>query len=159
MSITNELREFIDSLAFHKDTRDMMRRIADRIDAEHGKAIERAYGEGVMSVPIALDESQWVKLPVDADGVPIHVGDELTNGEDLPARVWALMLAGDGWWCKSGESFILVAPSDLRHVKPDSWESIIEDTANFALDTQHTAGRISLEPFVERCRRLAGERG
>ena len=41
MSITDELREFAESLAFHRDTIDMMLRIADRIDAEHRAALEK----------------------------------------------------------------------------------------------------------------------
>ena len=57
--------------------------IADRIDAEHESACAEAYGNGVMSVPIALDESAWVKLPVDADGEYIRIGDvmEWSDGE------------------------------------------------------------------------------
>ena len=60
-------------------TDDELTAIADRIDAEHESACAEAYGNGVMSVPIALDESQWVKLPVDADGEPIHIGDVMEN--------------------------------------------------------------------------------
>lgn len=83
MSITNELRLFAADpytgwVPTDKQQADL-RAIADRIDAEHESACAEAYGNGVMSVPIALDESQWVKLPVDADGEPIHIGDVMDN--------------------------------------------------------------------------------
>ena len=76
MSITDELREWFDTYKIHWfGRRPEIEPMLDRIDAEHEGACAEAYGNGVMSVPIAIDESQWVKLPVDADGVPIHVGD------------------------------------------------------------------------------------
>jgi len=82
MSITDELRtggiyRFPSNRRVF--TEEELTAIADRIDAEHEAACAEAYGNGVMSVPIALDESQWVKLPVDADSVPIRVGDVMEN--------------------------------------------------------------------------------
>lgn len=59
-------------------------KIADRIDREH----ERMWRELTIDAEPVTDESMaehgWVKLPVDADGVPIHVGDVMewpTTGE------------------------------------------------------------------------------
>jgi len=78
MSITDELRKWAEKNEC-KSYCKLLTDIADRIDAEHESACCEAYGNGVMSVPIALDESQWVKLPVDADGVPIRVGDVMEN--------------------------------------------------------------------------------
>ena len=76
--ITDELREYAEAYE-GSATHASLDLIADRIDAEHESACAEAYGNGVMSVPIALDESQWVKLPVDADGEPIHIGDVMEN--------------------------------------------------------------------------------
>lgn len=84
MSITDELRKYTCRLSDEAARKSehgfspiamVLEGIADRIDAEHESACAEAYGNGVMSVPIALDESAWVKLPVDADGEVIHVGD------------------------------------------------------------------------------------
>lgn len=165
MSITDELRECIRTASrSYEDARnpyndreilhipeEELTAIADRIDAEYQKAIRELNNLADASV----------LLPVDADGVPIHVGDVM-EGEKIGGGF------GDpfevvGYIMSNGE----FEPMDehkcprkhvyLRHHQPDSWENIIADAANFALDTQHTAGRISLEPFVERCRRLAGE--
>ena len=154
MSITDELREFIDSLACHKDTRDMMRRIADRIDKEHAEAVADA-------LQLRGEPDRWVELPVDADGVPIHVGDELTNGEDLPAKVRGMMLDEDGWAVSSASFGVgrRVDPSTLRHVQPDSWESIIKDAIAEGYERMDvfTPCEVGNDELVERCRRLAGD--
>ena len=82
MSITNGLREYVSGPAksgISHICENAILNIADRIDAEHESACAAAYGSGVMSVPIALDESAWVELPKDADGVPIRIGDVMEN--------------------------------------------------------------------------------
>lgn len=69
--------------------------IADRIDAEHQKALDewkaehgqmwlKGYSEchaelmeGNETLASDLERCGWVRLPIDADGVPIHVGDKM----------------------------------------------------------------------------------
>ena len=151
-SITDELRDFAGGLATLAAAREA-NAIADRIDAEHAKAVERARMDGMD----ATFGNGWVRLPVDADGVPIRLGDVMEADGDV-FNVLSMELFYDGSWSIRNDVGNGFEYWELHHVKPDSWERIIEDAANFALDTQHTARRISLEPFVERCRRLAGER-
>ena len=94
MSITKELREWCVRKfpVMDKELHEDFTAIADRIDAEHERACAEAYGNGVMSVPIALDESQWVQLPKDADGVPIHIGDVMAYADNTkPMEVVALV--------------------------------------------------------------------
>lgn len=146
MSITEELREFIDSLACHKDMRDMMRGIADRIDKEHAEAVADA-------LQLRGEPDRWVELPVDSDGVPIHVGDELTNGEDLPSAVCCMLLRDGGWTVASTALYGFgIRPSTLRHVQPDSWERIMDDAEKLA-----RGDNAAVMELVERCKRLAGE--
>ena len=86
MAITDELRKWKGNIQTYLSPEVVLQLrcelnvIADRIDEEHESACAEAYGNGVMSVPIALDESQWVKLPVDVDGVPIRIGDVMDVG-------------------------------------------------------------------------------
>ena len=80
MSITDELRERIDDEALLLSTRRELWNIADRIDAEHEKATAGCihYDPERHYCAVHGDtEHGWVKLPVDADGVPIHVGDKM----------------------------------------------------------------------------------
>jgi hypothetical protein len=90
MSITDELREWAKDNTMQDKvlttypaqhpvhgTVESLLRIADRIDAEHKKDVERARMDGID----ATFGDGWVKLPVDADGVPIHIGDRVENNE------------------------------------------------------------------------------
>ena len=119
------------------DNRIALVKIADRIDAEHEGACAEAYGNGVMSVPIAIDESQWVKLPVDADGVPIHVGDVVTmqllfGGESKPLVVDRMELShgrdGD-LWCIAldTDKGCWNQPSLMRHYTPPTVEDVLRE--------------------------------
>lgn len=94
MSIADELREYASTRI--SPNKGMLLDIADRIDAEHEAACAEAYGNGIMSVPIALDESQWVKLPVDADGEVIHVRDKL-DGYGKTITVVEMRYGRSGW--------------------------------------------------------------
>lgn len=134
-----------------------LERIADRIDERYHRDMATAQQVGYNEGEDAAMRDGWVKLPVDADGVLIRVGDEMEDGENLPARVRALMLTVDGWWCKSGIESILVAPSYLRHVQPDSWIRIIGDAMSFDGDGWYSTRDDAMAELVERCRRLAGE--
>lgn len=76
MSITDELRKWIDSIAWRDDSISPAHKnilaIADRIDEQHAVTVER-----LEKYRAAVDAmlKEYVKLPVDADGVPIHIGD------------------------------------------------------------------------------------
>lgn len=101
MSITDELRDYA-QIAFDKGSagRARVETIADNIDAAHCKALGEtaaaAYAEGAESVPIAVDENAWVRLPVDADGVTIHPGDRL-DGYNKTIEVVELRHGRSGW--------------------------------------------------------------
>lgn len=139
MSITDELREWLDTGKVHWfGRRPEIEPMLDRIDAEHESACGEAYGNGVQSVPIALDESQWVKLPVDADGVPIRVGDRVQFLGSDPSTVSHMSLASDGWrvYVKydgdlgtgSGE------PNRMRHYHAPKVEDVLREFASDIAD-------------------------
>ena len=99
MSITDELRLFAADpytgwVPTDKQQADL-RAMADRIDAEHKAACAEAYGNGVESVALP-DMTAYVKLPVDADGVPIRVGDVL-DGYGKTIEVVDMRCGRSGW--------------------------------------------------------------
>lgn len=137
MSITDELRKYADRLSDEAARKSehgfspvamALEGIADRIDAEHEAACAEAYGNGVMSVPIALDESQWVKLPVDADGVPIRVGDVLTDGEHTFV-VDELAAFGGGSWSIRNEDGNAWKACDVTHHHAPTVEDVLREFA------------------------------
>lgn len=89
MSITDELRKW--GYGFCGDTHDVVTAIADRIDAAYEGALVSSYFDGVFSDG-ELAENGFIRLPVDADGEIIHVGDMMERGKSR-GHVIALMLS------------------------------------------------------------------
>ena len=95
MSITDELREWAERGLYYKERRDELTAIADRIDAEAednerfrreaGPFCDRLREAAVECADVTLFGVDYIALPVDADGVPIHIGDVME-------------------WCDSGET-------------------------------------------------------
>ena len=80
MAITDELREWMRARGMMaKETFDQLTAIADRIDAEHEKTITAAHSNGITEYG-SMVAREYVKLPVDADGVPIRIGDVMDVG-------------------------------------------------------------------------------
>lgn len=124
--ITKGLREYIErhpTMMHAVGLTDLL----DNIDAIH-RSLEQE-NERLRDESEHTDD--WIKLPVDADGVPICVGDMLAEGEASPERVEALMFYCDGWSVNFGLGWCVVKYHKWHHVKPDTWERIIED----AIDT------------------------
>lgn len=169
MNITDELRKEARGFGRYVYTApqaDCLTAIADRIDAEHEAACAEAYGNGVMSVPIALDESAWVELPKDADGEYIHVGDAVTCG----ATVWTatgLKFLGEGWGicCTvyneyGGSGTSVYPPSDLRHYQPPTVEDVLREFAERVCNSGHRWGGLDAADTIAEYAaklRLAGD--
>lgn len=149
--ITDELREWYKDRLFMGNGWAEIDAIADRIDAEHERGMADAE-LGASPTEAQLSELGYAKLPVDADGVPIRVGDEVAEGDD-EFEVRALTLYDRDSWDVLDRLGVSFSPLNLHHVKPDSWERIIED-AEKAM-REYSMPNIVMK-LVERCRRLAG---
>lgn len=102
-----------------------------------------------------FEPDAYMRLPVDADGVPIRIGDEMNiDGDSMTVLGYRLhddmllLIAEDR---KSGLVFT-PEPSRVRHFKPepaDSWEKLEEDamktTCNYALAPRDEDGFITCE--------------
>ena len=76
---------------------------------------------------------RYMLLPVDADGVPIHVGDICEmNGERFEVR--QLTTDGDYWWAvdRLGEFYIAEL---CRHVKSRTLEDVLIDAMQFGFSS------------------------
>lgn len=163
MSITDELREWM--YANTKDCSDAriaLRAITDRIDAEHESKVsywqdasyKDGYDEGFASADDyftdkreTLKEHGWVKLPLDADGVPLKVGDVVTmqllfGGESKPLVVDRMELShgrdGD-LWCVAldTDKGCWNQPSLMRHYTPPTVEDVLDEFVARWMDTHH----------------------
>jgi hypothetical protein len=111
MSITDELRER--AHGFHVFNEEMLLAIADRIDAEHQKAIRELNNLADASV----------LLPVDADGVPWHIGDRTESGQTIEA----MGLNKHGWHFVGTVNEI--DPSIHRHYHAPTVEDVLREFA------------------------------
>ena len=98
MSITDELREWAEEFwefAYSKfGDKSNLIAIADRIDAEHEKiVVDALLNDGTPVNDEVMAEHGWTRLPVDADGEYIHIGDRMENNE----RVARIVLTNESW--------------------------------------------------------------
>lgn len=97
-------------------------RIADRIDAEHERQLEVLYRD--------MSDAEWVRLPLDADGVPIRVGDVMEgtcpSGKHVNGTVNAI---GDGVFWLSNVQFSL-KPNYMHHHHAPTVEDVLREFAN-----------------------------
>ena len=135
MSITDELRKFandwdwLDYKAYESEQK--LWAIADRIDAEYQKVLDKSDSERFNALMDARDDGVnavlkepegfgLIALPKDADDKYIHIGDVMESKgskllfDEAPFEVWAMQYDDIGWeiYDHSGNHY---APSLLRH--------------------------------------------
>lgn len=113
MSITDELREIAAKTECangrcEKLYRGDLDHTADRIDI----AYKHTIGYVDDRDPETMAENEWVKLPVDADGEVIHIGDVMDKG-----KVTCIRDCGKGWEVILNSLYTYDAPS-LHHHEP-----------------------------------------
>lgn len=130
-SITKELREYTETFSdMGQEDYEKVLAIADHIDAELAE--------------------QYIALPLDAAGVPIHIGDVMQMiGDSRLREVEGFYGGGFLTWLNG--KFVPCAASFYRHAKPDTWECIIYD----AMQAGRTEETVDVTPIIERCKALA----
>ena len=137
MSITDELREWKGHIQTRLAPeavlalRGELNAIADRIDAEH----ESVRAESIIDMTDeSMAEHGWVRLPKDADGVTIRIGDELDSLEalhpDVPARfkVQDMFYYGNGKWHLRAYP-ATYKPEKCRHHHAPTVEDVLREFA------------------------------
>ena len=109
-----------------------------------------------------LTKNGLVRLPVDADGEPIHVGDVLTDGE-YTFRVDELAAFGDGSWSIRNEDGNAWSACDVTHHHAPTVEDVLraltDEVWNRCCEGA-TASDSGIDELVAECAaklRLAGE--
>ena len=128
MSITDELRKWAHGFnGPWRRNEEMLLAIADRIDAEHEKA-EQDLIDANNQMEQLCECS--IRLPVDADGVPIHVGDKVTEHEDGHTFKVDGFMDWDGEWWVFMRDGIQAPASRCTHYH----EPTVEDVLRAMLD-------------------------
>ena len=85
---------------------------------------------------VTLFGVDYTALPEDADGVPIHVGDKLTDGE-YTFVVDELAAFGDGSWSIRNEDGNAWAACDVTHHHAPTVEYVLEEFVARWMETHH----------------------
>ena len=148
MSITDELRDYIKEQQWC--AKGVLTAIADRIDAAHEDALSRLYMD--------MSDSEWVRLPKDADGAYVHIGDVMEwvrYKDDDPTIVRTVSGIGNGVffaWSDEQGRYAQYEAHAYRHHQPDTWERIIEEVLQRGHDDYPL--NVDIEPYVARCKAL-----
>ena len=150
--ITGELRKYATvSWDPWPDARDRLYQMCDRIDAVHA-GLERENAE-----LRAARGDDWIKLPVDADGLPIRVADVMGHRDFPNAKYTVVGIGEDSFFTRDASGWLYKHTASLYlHYRPDTWERIIED----ALGSRWSAPNELSSDFtalVARCKKLAGD--
>lgn len=124
-----ELASMENELQAARESRDHWRKRAEESESElNALAVEMAHS--------------WVKLPVDADGVPIHVGDELETSGGEDGTCVSIECSRDGRWSVS--------------VRPRGWDT---PTVYDQLEVIHAKEQRTVEDVLYEvsCRAYANE--
>ena len=187
MRITDELREWMAGFEVVRPRGngkpamfDRLYVIADHIDEDHERELlslrnlawNNGYDEGFASADDwlaqnegAMAEHGWVRLPVDADGEVIRLGDEMERGK-AHGRVIALMLSnyprkwggGPHWGIQlEGEHAPTALDSFFHHRHEPTVEDILREFAERWDDPTHYAQGELVEDYAKRLRLAEGD--
>lgn len=91
---------------------------------------------------IAERDECYMKLPVDADGVPIRPGDTLVRGENMPFKVLSIDYNDNGVRVFNENSFG-ITHCEYRHVKPDHVKELLKELMGETIEWCHYSGPMS----------------
>ena len=130
----------------------------ERENAALKAELDRVLGEGVPMTDENMADEGLVRLPVDADGEPICVGDEMVADDGVAFLVecvslyaWGWRVTGDGHDA-DGNSCTAHTYPELCHHQPDTWERILADA--LGCDPYEVEGDDDLMAIVARCKAL-----
>lgn len=145
MSITKQLREYADKCDDKEYT--CLYVLADRIDAAHEKAMSEQFKSLTIDMKPMTEENMaeggWVRLPVDADGVPINVGDWITGKWDAKAKVVAVTPDDVYWWEPDGCHWCHA--SEVRHHRKPTVADVLREFTRDWCDSSCTGDMTNAE--------------
>lgn len=138
MNSIDNLRDYVlTAPSVCSTTRAILVGYIDDIDREVAELRDRDYRNGMEDGEMAAERDGWVRLPVDADGEVIHIGEMVDEklpfgGYAAPAPIDTMELSrgasGYGWMVKlDSESGAFINPKLLRHHHAPTVEDVILD--------------------------------
>lgn len=175
MSITDELRKWAQVIGVTQDSK--IWELADNIDAAHRAALEKLAAQldetsGMREFCERLDRAannredvtiwgvDYTPLPLDADGVPIHIGDVMENIVCPSVHREATGVGVECFygWDEDNARYSQFGAVCYRHHHASTVEDVLDEFANAVLgcdNTEESVQRVIAE-FAAKLR-LAGE--
>ena len=160
MNSIDNLREYVlNAPSICSATRAILVGYIDNIEREVEELRDRDYRNGMEDGEMAAERDGWVRLPVDADGVPIHVGDvmEVISSKQHakacymqmgPSGTWAVGLTQDCHWYDT---------ESLRHHAP-TVEDVLREFADAWAEWKDGAAMMNpVETFAAKLRLVGDE--
>ena len=140
--------------------------LPSEFNAWETNAVIRKPGEDITAEKIAAIadeiENTYMKLPVDADGVPIKPGDLIEHDYDegkYQFTVETVIFDGDRWDLgfkgDTTEDCARVEYEHMHHVQPETVESVLEDFY-FAIKSGERIQNTTIDEYADRIRALEG---
>ena len=112
-----------------------LEKLRELLDVEIGEAEPYFKGEAICDEIEAEIADNYMRLPMDADGVPIHVGDVMCSAgiREKGHKVIVSAIFEDGF-VEYGSDNGLIGPlrqEDWVHVKPRTLENIVADAIQY----------------------------
>ena len=169
MAITDELRLFAADpytgwVPTDKQQADL-RAIADRIDEKHEREVQQAHADGLneqMDFHDNFIPSNYIALPVDADGVPIRIGDVLdeiavATYPFVPAKVVGYHeCCGEVLPIVENDGEFQVIPEKVCHYRAPTVEDVLREFADAMSNTNPLDVPARIAEYAAKLR-LAGE--
>ena len=154
MSITDELRKWAHGPDEGDDWLDRIDEFCDHIDAEHEREVTMARGEAVTELGYKV-VSEYVRLPVDARGELIRMGDVMDPRVDYlfdgkPFTVRALVLCEDGWEAADGRFGNRYEPDSLHHHHAPTVEDVLREFGKGWYEQMSGPETFDIADYVER---------
>lgn len=160
MSITDELKKYANRYKNSHDAwsgiGDELAAIADRIDIAHKHAIGYVDDRD----PETMAENGWIRLPKDADGEYIRIGDELTDDAEFKSEgvVECLMLDESGWFVGFGKGWTDTKIHEWHHYHATSVEDVMVEFATDWESAQDGEDKTAvLKEYASKLRLAEGE--
>ena len=126
--------------------------MADRIDAMHEHEMTMARGEAIQYLE-SNASNQYIKLPVDADGLPIRIGDAMVlqhETEEKPYVVQSFTWDGEDWYFTCDEGFFNACGWEHHH--EPTVEDVLREFAQCWDDPLHYAKGELVEQYAAKLR-------
>jgi hypothetical protein len=163
MESVDKLREWMKDplVIITKNTEENLLEMFKAVEDEAKRAWQDGFDTGFASADDWLCQHEdemaehgWVKLPVDADGEPIHIGDVMDgtcpSGKHVNGTVSAI---GDGVFWLSNVQFSL-KPNYMHHHHEPTVEDVLREFADRVCNSGHQWGLDAADTIAEYAQRL-----